>query len=285
MNVLVTGSRGMIGSRVAKVLSASHTVVDFDCVQRYEMWENEVDDLFISLESTPDLIIHAGAVFGEGIDENGLWEMNYLATKMLCELALEFGSRFLFFSSAAAINPSEAFGVGNYGWTKRIGEDILKATLPRKDLCIIRPFNVWSLSEEGKRAPSIVWKIVAQQLKSVFKDCTRDFIHVSDVVNAVSSAVKNWQPGTFEVGSGQGVVVEDLVDRIYAHLDDTFERVPVVKNEYSGSCMAAQPSRFLPGWNPVSRAILDRSAELARFMGKYDPLKHQKEAWRNIWIR
>ena len=259
MKILITGNKGMIGREVASLL-ADYNVVGFDYVGSYSDWNKELAALNLP---KLDLIIHIGAIFGENVDHDNMWEMNYQSTLKLGEIARKMRAKFLFFSSAAAINPAAPYGIKPYGWTKRVAEDILKAILPTSDLCIFRPYNVWSWGEYDKRSPSIIWKILTQKLDFVFSDCVRDFVFVSDVAKAVVSLVDRWHYGTYEVGTGVAVSVEDLVNEIYGHLDSSFDPIPIVTNEYSGGHLIASRERFPPDWFPIVSNISELSKHFA----------------------
>ena len=265
MKILITGNKGMIGREVA-ILLADYNVIGFDYVGSYSDWKKELAALNLP---KLDLIIHIGAIFGENVDHDNMWEMNYQSTLKLGEMAKAMRAKFLFFSSAAAINPAAPYGIKPYGWTKRVAEDILKEILPMSDLCIFRPYNVWSWDEQDQRSSSIIWKILTQKLEFVFSDCVRDFVFVSDVAKAVRAVVECWHYGIYEVGTGVPVSIEILVKEIYSHLDSSFDPIPIVTNEYSGGHLTAEPERFPPDWFPILTNILELSKRFACFMGDY----------------
>ena len=249
MKILVTGHAGMIGHEVLSLLKRSgHCVTGFDCLSSYEEWEQRFDEFSKSIQPV-DLIVHVGAVVDANVpsidNETELWEMNYLATKRLGAYAKAQGSKFLFFSSYAAKEPQTP-----YGWGKRVAEDVLKLTLPKNDLCIFRPLVVWSFNEKNKRGPSIVYKILSQQLEFVYANWIRDCVHVSDVARAVNSVADKWMHGTYEIGTGKEIEIEALVREIYEHLPDSFEMPEVITSPLSYNYAVADPDNMLPGWQP-----------------------------------
>ena len=252
MNILVTGSNGMVGREICKRLHDFGTLISFDCAGSYEDWDSEFALLKKQMLS-PDLIVHCGALM-PNVDGNPkgnlLWEMNYSATKKLAEYAQDVESKFLFFSSWKAIKP-----VTEYGWTKKVAEDILQLILPEKNLCVLRPSNIWSWDEVGKRAPSIIHKILTRKLDSVYKGCVRDFVCVSDVAKVVPLLAKDWRAGTFEVGTGVPVDIEELVRGIYKHLD--LELPQITKHELPDNCHVVNPDNFPPGWHPSADHVLN----------------------------
>ena len=275
-SILVTGHQGLIGREVIEelrtnkeirrgivsppsVLRTVPLVYGFDSNESFNTWmldfkrfENKVRDV--------DLIIHCGAISDSRCNDSRLWELNYAATQMLGEYAKSKRAKFLYFSSCAAIEP-----ITPYGWSKRIGEDILTAYLPKEDLCIFRPFNVWAWNREANKSnPSIISKILDRTLEVVYRGCVRDFIEVSDVVSAVTLVMQDWKPGIFEIGYSIEVELTALVDDIY-------ENLPLAKPLYVDECPIAKrlvcnPDFKLPNWSPKRGNAYMHTPQFAKHM-------------------
>ena len=211
MNILLTGHKGFIGSRIYKVLEADHNVTGFSCGVDLGTW----GDTFRSLNPKDiDLVIHCGAVSDSYASGNHLWEMNYEATKGLLDWANQAKAKFIFISSAAAHKPTN-----QYGWTKRCIEDFTMLALPRFIFCILRLHNVWALDEPEKASPSIIRKLISGELKCVYKGCKRWFVHVDDVVDAIVSLTHIWQPSNYDIRGDENTSIEALVDAVYEGID------------------------------------------------------------------
>ena len=84
----------------------------------------------------------------------------------------------------------------------------------------------------------------------IYKDCVRDFVHVSDIALAVLDIVDNWRSGTFQLGTGIGTRIADL-PRL---LDVKWKRYKKTCNDKEIGYQAervADKDRILPGWKPV----------------------------------
>lgn len=190
------------------------------------------------------------------------YENNISGTVTLCEVMAEYGCKRMIFSSSATVygmsNPSpllETYRTGEctnpYGRTKYFIEEILK------DVCIsdsdwsvvlLRYFNPIGAHESGRIGenpngiPNNLMPYVSQvaigkrEFLSVFGDDydtpdgtgVRDYIHVVDLakghVKAVDYALQNSGAEVFNLGTGKGSSVLDLVN--------TFEKVNGVPVPY-----------------------------------------------------
>ena len=255
----------MVGNVVAGMLRGKgHSVDGFDCLKPYNEWQAEFARTD-KMSDDKDLIVHIGAVVDPNVasidNESELWEMNYCATKLLGEYAQAIGAKMLFFSSYAAKDPTTP-----YGWSKRVAEDILKATLPEQDLCIFRPLVIWDYHEAGKRGPSIVYRILSETLDFVYENCVRDCVHVSDVARAVGQIIGDWQSGTYEIGLGKEIEIDYLVREIYDRLPTSFSKPEVVPSPLACNYAVAEHRLQPPNWKPVCPPVLDMTSQLAAYM-------------------
>ena len=228
MRVLITGCKGMVGRKLCEHLSifdSRYELRGFDSGKDLDQWMVDWHHFKDSMYCTPDMIVHTGAVSSSHATGNRVWELNCEATRLLADEAASWGSKFLFFSSCAAIEPSS-----DYGWSKRFSEDYLRARLDAENLCIFRPFNIWDISdnEKLKENPSIVYKIFHNSLDCVYSGCVRDFIHCCKVAVCVEEQLRNWEPGLWELGTGKGVLIENLA-RTCSDMRDEICMPPIVE--------------------------------------------------------
>ena len=150
--------------------------------------------------------------------------MNYETTKELSQWALFRNTRMLFISSCTAIEPKT-----DYGWTKRVSEDILSMTILPRNISIFRLFNVWDFNEPIEKANrSIISKLITGDLRHTYRDCVRNFIHVTDVVTAVLQVVADWQPGVHEIRTKFWTLIEFLIDKVYAEITDPIPKPTLI---------------------------------------------------------
>ena len=272
MKILLTGHKGMVGRSIKYELELEHELYCFDSGNTFEEWCEDFDafrnnTLNVMKPGSIDMIIHVGAVTDRGSSIHRIDGLNYNTVIQYANSALNNECKFLFFSSRLAKNPMADGRVCPYAKSKLKSELYLMNWLYHKNLCIFRPYNIWTWHESRKENPSIVYKILTQKLEQVYKGCVRDFVHVSDVVSAVKHVVDDWQSGIFEIGTANGTRVDYLVDQIYSHLPKTpvYEKPPVVECPIQ-LYDVADLHHLLPGWTPEIREVLDLSKLLVDFM-------------------
>lgn len=214
MNIILTGNMGWIGGKLMDRLKGAHHIEAFDSINyssfrwQFEQIKNDGRDY--------DLLIHCGAISDSVAVGNNLWEMNYKATCELGDFCEERNMKMLFISSCAAIDPDTP-----YGWSKHCAEFYLNHKVMGLHLCILRPYNIWGFDEGNKISPSIIYRMMTGELPVIYKGCERDFVFVDDVVHSICRLVTDWQPGTFEIGSGIATEIETLFTVLF---DDSFFR-------------------------------------------------------------
>ena len=210
MNILLTGHEGWIGSKIAEALdNGIHSLFLFDWCCEFEEWRDFFERAVGVNIDHIDTIIHCGAISDSHADGNLLWDMNYLATAFLAHAAQSYGMKFIYFSSCAAMKPDT-----QYGWTKRCAEDYVVNKMNSDKYCVLQPFNVWGFDEHKKDNPSVIHKLMNNQLSKVYEGYVRDFIHVDDVVEAVTGLLGNWQSGVFELGTGIGTTLSEFIQEV-----------------------------------------------------------------------
>ncbi len=163
---------------------------------------------------------------------------NLVGTLEVARLARDLGARLVFASSAAVYGMSEALPVveedagwppSPYGIHKLAAEMHLRvqARLPERPLSAVslRFFNVYGSRQDPRsHYAGVIARFVERALAGlpveIFGDGqqTRDFIHVTDVVQAVLSACERGpSDGTpINVGGGQEISIRELAERIVA---------------------------------------------------------------------
>lgn len=211
-------------------------------------------------------VIHFAAfkAVGESVREPLRYYDNNLNSLLrLLDVMLKFRVHHLVFSSSCTVygEPKEARVDENaslgtpgspYGWTKWMGEQILRDTMiahPEMKIIFLRYFNPIGAHPSGKLGefpqgvPNNLLPYITQtaigllpQLTIFGKDyptrdgtCVRDFIHVMDLADAHIAALHYVEkttegPDTFNIGIGNGVSVLELIA--------AFERETGVKVNY-----------------------------------------------------
>ncbi len=198
MNILVTGHRGFVGSRLFKALKeygdAEITGLDFKDPKEHL--------LSCRLPYPIDLIYHLAAY--KSVEESWQYPMRYLQNvATTVRLAQEYPEAKIIHASSAAtlqLFPSP------YGFFKEEASQYLYK-FHKNALNLILP-NIYGGEQEQN---SVVDTFKGKEEVTIHGDGTqvRDYVHVDDIVAALLKA-KDWEPGKYFVGTNIGTSVLDL---------------------------------------------------------------------------
>lgn len=227
MKILITGYSGFIGGYLQKRLENSeHELILVDITNGVDIcdWDQlkDIDEV--------DVIVHlANLSFVPASYENPkrFYETNYLSTLNMLELCRLRNARMIFFSSYVygqpeyqpidEQHPIQAFNP--YAQTKVICESLCQGYNRdfKVPVTIFRPFNIYGVGQN----PDFLIPSIIQQAKNgriIVKDDRpkRDYIHVSDIVEAIVAAIQNnnvdTQNNTYNLGTGISFSVKEIVD-------------------------------------------------------------------------
>ena len=233
--VLVTGGYGYIGSHTIKRLAECGYIVDSlditpssNDISPY-VRNNMIGDIRTDMYwGNYDAVIHYAALLAVGESVSVPWyyvKTNIIGTKNILRHAPT--DNFIFASTAAAFDPASS----PYAQSKLLCEGIIKEHAKEKNTnhTIFRFFNVagnnGSFSQIGKATHII--RIAAEAANGIrpymhlfgtdydTKDgtCIRDYIHVSDLVEAVVKAVDNPKNTKYEcIASGNEYSCRDVIN-------------------------------------------------------------------------
>jgi len=246
MKVVLTGSNGFIGKNLL------HKFKDLN----WYVWEINVDE---STNKAPeygtienmvkqcDGIFHVGAITDTTLhDYNKMLYYNYTLSKIIFDLAKKYDKKVVYSSSAATYGLGNNIPTNIYGWSKKLAEEYgLKAC---EKFVALRYFNVYGPGEEHKgKMASVAYQAYQKGSFTLFPNKPlRDFIYIKDVVNANLAAFK-LDRGVFDVGYGEPMLFEDLVDGMGIKYDYTTEdKIPSWYQYYT----CADRNMRIPGWEP-----------------------------------
>lgn len=258
MRVMVTGDLGFIGGELkSKLIELGHDVIGLD---KWIFTNNNRTRIPFDTFGRMDAIFHLGAI--SNTLTNDLDKTMRFNTLMTADLA-EFCEREeipLIYSSSASVygNSYPDISPQNlYAWSKYLGERYVTAV----GGVSLRYFNVFGKSEYKKlnmasvATQAFLYHRRTRKPFSLFPGRPRrDFIHVSDVVQANLDA---WQlakiPGIdrslqFDVGSAESMTFEQVLDIMqvpYIYISN--DSVPV-GYQYETK---ARMDMWLPGWSPA----------------------------------
>jgi UDP-glucose 4-epimerase len=247
MRALVTGGAGFIGSHlVGELLAQGHEVVVLDNLltgdRRYLPAVPQLRFIFGSVTEPQvvaqamagaDWVFHLAASVGHQraiADPLTDAASNIQGTLLVLEAARQQGVRKLVFSSSAAIfgelltlpiredhpaEPDTPYGVSKLAAEKYC---LSYARLHHLPCVCLRYFNVYGPRQRfdayGNVIPIFVFKTLRGEPLVIYGDGeqTRDFVHVSDVVQAnLLAAQAPAARGAYNIGSGRQVTINQLV--------------------------------------------------------------------------
>jgi nucleoside-diphosphate-sugar epimerase len=197
MRIALTGSRGFIGSHVKTHLESLGCTVD--------EWDLKIDKPInqIILHKDTEYVIHLAAFADvrESIREpQKYWDNNVTPTTAIQEYCHKLDIPLLYASSSCI----HQWHLSPYGMSKKINEETAY-----ENQVGLRFTTVYG---EGARDEMLIGRLLDGRV-SYLTDHIRDFIHVSDVVMAISLLMRHdlteLKPA-YDIGTGKGVIVSDL---------------------------------------------------------------------------
>lgn len=200
MRIIVTGSEGFIGGHLVKRLEKYHEVTGYDT-----KIGKDIDDVTGQALSRADMVIHLAALADvtESTENPDLyWENNVVKTTNLQRRCNKWNVPMIFASSSCI----HEWHMSPYGVTKKVNEE---TAYP--DQIALRFTNVYG---PGSRDSMFVPRLLNNNL-DYFNDCTRDFIHVEDLVSMIVHIMENYTEKRYgnriDLGSGTTHSIRDLV--------------------------------------------------------------------------
>lgn len=247
MKIAVLGAGGFIGKNLMRTLmSSSNTIIALGTKARtivtedlkYPIYEFDISKANTDLEllSDVDVLIHlASSTTPSTSNSDILYDIdsNLIGTIKLLQACVKYNvSRFVFASSGGCIYGSPlnlpiseleiTYPVSSYGILKRAIECYLEIFHANYglDYCSLRlanPFGPFQNFSKGFGViPTFINKIMHDETINIFGDgCNiRDYIYIDDIVSAFSIAVDSKSTGVFNIGSSQGISINELLIKI-----------------------------------------------------------------------
>ena len=224
--ILVTGSSGYIGRHLLLTLPKYYTV-GLDRV-----FKTQISDKFIQqdilegkcIEGEFDVVVHLAGLVKVG--DSVKWPMRYYDTNVTGTLKILENvdyKHFIFASTGAAENPTSP-----YATSKSVTEDLVHeyCRLNNKDCTIFRFYNViGSDGYEPTNMDGLMYNLIKAKETGEFNlygddydtydgSAIRDYVHVSEVCNAIKLAIENtWSDGTIQnLATGSGYSVLQMIN-------------------------------------------------------------------------
>ena len=244
-NVLITGGAGFIGRHLADYLTSrddvSVTVIDNESLgDRKHLDLDKVrfisgdlrsrDELRTAVEGQ-DVVVHLAAdtrVIESIADPQHNFDNNVLGTFNLLELCREHGVKSIVAASTGGailgdVEPPvheqmAPHPTSPYGASKLMLEGYLSAYSSSYGMrgCALRFSNIYGPRSfhKGSVVAHFYKQILSGDELIVYGDGsqTRDYLYIGDLVEAIWAAVESGSVGAFQLGSGKGTTLNELLD-------------------------------------------------------------------------
>jgi dTDP-glucose 4,6-dehydratase len=251
VNTIISGSRGVIGSKLSELFPESFGI-DLFHDPREVGWEHDMGgpggysrcDIadFRQLERVfklvkPDLVYHTAAEFGRWNGEDfyeQMWRTNAIGTKNILRLQEEMGFKMVFFSSSEVygdwgdtmfedvMDRYEIKQLNDYAMSKWVNEMQINNSRTQHDTqtVIVRLFNTYGPGEWYHAYRSVNSKFCYHALKglpvTVYKGHTRTSTYLDDTCATLANIPNNFIDGeVYNIGGEQRHTIEDLVDEVW----------------------------------------------------------------------
>ncbi len=202
-NILITGSRGFLGTNICRSLTVSYDEIDLTLGSDHRNIVGRNGTLiFLSSYVRPDLSMKRPAEF----IENNLVGLSLLLSNNNFEKVI-FPSSNAVYDAYGNLEPSSVYGV-----TKLAGENLVK--LYCKNYWILRLGNPYGYGDTRSMFHELAKCKLENKAFPIYSlgNMRRDYFPVSFVSSIVNKILgRKILPGTYNVGSGGGTVVKDFI--------------------------------------------------------------------------
>jgi UDP-glucose 4-epimerase len=283
VKILITGGDGFIGSNlVPRLIAEGHSIVVISNIKNSNSSTDiihvigDFDDNNILNNYLPDvdLVIHlAYSTVPENSMKNPVFDIksNVIPTlNLLKKMAEHNVKKVVFVSSGGAVygeNSQEGITedsllnpISSYGISKMMIENSIQllARNYKVDFCILRIANAYGPGHKNKNNQGVIniWlHNVQNDLPIVIMgngSVKRDYIHVSDIVEAFITVIRQNISGVFNIGSSVGTSLKDVINLIEKRLNKKANVNYIENRGYDVQCNILSFSKFnsISGWKP-----------------------------------
>lgn len=217
MKILITGSKGFVGTHLCDLLSKKHEVIKYDIKDGEDIFDLKL--LNKKLKGV-EMVIHLAAYVSgseswekplEYFTNNGIGTFNVINAAIKNKV-----KRIIIFSSAAVYGKP----LTPYGTSKVFAEAIADSYKDQIEIVVLRPFNIYGKGQNpayGYAIHNFYRGIKNKGEIEIYGDGkqTRDFIYIEDVIKTVEKILTSQVPARpVDLGTGQEIKILDLAKHI-----------------------------------------------------------------------
>jgi len=270
MSILITGSEGVIGRRLVKLLTgvSESRIITMDRIPSENLfyWIADIthpETLHNVFSQLTDTVFHLAASVGREASE--IWagvalRANVEGTQHIIDLCIEHDSRLVYVSTSevygdafldSVVDESTPIGrhLGIYGLSKYMGEELVRLAVDRRglDAVILRPFMCYSEDEPLLRTRSAIARMMKQVLAgeplTVHRGSERSWCYVDDIVKGMIAVGLSELKGVYNVGRDDPASMEQVANTL---------------NDVAHSISGVEVVDMPDGIYPVKRASFDK---------------------------
>jgi len=315
--ILITGGTGFIGSEVVNKLINHGCEVNIISMPGDLTWRIEdiskcnlfYTNLLNSLETEkclkeirPEIIFHLAGIIDTGVNKesiNTVFSLNLEATKNLLmalngydyELFIntgsgnEYGNKEPPFHEDDRENPTSPYSASKIAQTyfSRMISNVYG-----KPIITVRPFLIYGPKQISRSLiPSLIYSgIERKKISLTACEQTRDFIYIEDVADAYISLAKNMKKiinqGTFNIGSGNGTQILEIVNIIKEQFKDTrffMGDKPYRQGEIMNHYSSIEKIKTIINWTPKWTIKEGITSTIKWWQNNFDRWKKYEHLW------
>jgi len=237
MKILITGSNGLLGQHLIKLLieTTGHTILatgrgasrlPFEVSDLYDYFSLDITDGIavndFLLAHEPEIIIHAAAMTQPDeceLHEVECWNVNVTATRFLLDAAKKINARFIYISTdfvfdglSGPYKETDIPGPVNYYGSSKLAAEksVMESGLP---WAIVRTVLVYGNILVGNRSNVVSWVkenlITAKPIK-VVSDQWRTPTYVEDLARGILLVLEKNAAGIYHISGEEGMSPYDM---------------------------------------------------------------------------
>lgn len=280
LNIWITGCSGFLGKRLIRHFAEQHhRVVGLSRQSCTQVVRSVAIDLAatdapgtlhnVILESgRPDVVIHAAAKQPGSVKLSQFIDSNVRSTANLLEALDEAPPRQIIYTSTLSVygrpgslpvrETSPAGGALPYGATKRWAEQLLESFQHRSKIVVLRLPSLFGAGQRDSFIDGLARRAKGNEPLELFSrgELIRDALHVSDVVRAIDTCIRQPPGATFSLlnlGCGRALRTIDYARQLVDALDSDSDIIPIDRQaSYFDLYADITEARCQLGFEPMS---------------------------------